>query len=297
LRNHILTLLERCDRLEAGAERTSLLTVVVAGGGFAGTEIVAELFDLVHGVSHFYPGIEVMQPRFVLVHSRERILPELSPELGAYALQRLRARGIDFRLGVRVTGVDADEVLLSSGERIAARTFVWTAGNRPDPLVDRVGGSHARNGALVTHPTLRVVGLEGVWAVGDCAHIPDQDNDGDPYPPTAQHALRQGKVVADNISAVLAGRSPTAFRFSTIGVLVALGHRTAAAEIRGHRFSGLAAWVMWRAIYLAKLPGAEKRVRVFSDWVLDLAFPRDIVMTEPEVSAAAREPVSSERSR
>ncbi|HEY4004904.1 MAG TPA: NAD(P)/FAD-dependent oxidoreductase [Pseudonocardia sp.] len=281
LRNHVLTLLERADRLEPGEERGRLLTFVVAGGGFAGTEIVAELFDLVHGVSHFYPALAADEPRFVLIHSGQLILPELSPKLGAYALDRLRARGIEFHLGERVAEAGARHVSLTDGTRLPTATFVWTAGNRPSPLVDAVGGQHA-GGGLVTDPLLRVVGLDGVWAVGDCARIPDPAHDGSPYPPTAQHALRQGRTVADNITAVLAGRPPRAFRFSTIGVLVALGHRTAAAEIRGHRFSGVAAWVLWRGLYLAKLPGAEKRVRVLLDWLLDLAFPRDIVITDAE---------------
>ena len=297
LRNHVLTTLERADRMAPGEERSWLLTFVVAGGGFAGTEIVAELFDLVHGVSHFYPGIAATEPRFVLVHSGARILPELSAELGDYALSRLTARGIEFRLGVRVAGADAGEVSLTSGEQIQTRTFVWTAGNRPSPLVERIGGEHARGGALTTDGTLRAVGLDGVWAVGDCAHIPDPDNDGAAYPPTAQHALRQGKVVADNVTAVLAGRTPTPFRFSTIGVLVALGHHSAAAEIRGRRFSGLTAWVLWRGIYLAKLPGAEKRVRVLLDWLLDLAFPRDIVITDPTPTAGAPRPEPGPRAR
>ena len=207
LRNHVLTLLEQCDRMEAGGNAPACSPWSWPAAASPAPRSSRNCSTSCTVCSHFYPGIDAIQPRFVLVHSRERILPELSPELGGYALQRLRARGIDFRLGVRVTGVDADGVELSSGERIAARTFVWTAGNRPDPLVDGVGvdGSHARNGGLVTDPTMRVAGLERVWAVGDCAQIPDQDNDGAPYPPTAQHALRQGKVVADNISAVLAG--------------------------------------------------------------------------------------------
>ncbi|MGH3857710.1 MAG: NAD(P)/FAD-dependent oxidoreductase, partial [Pseudonocardiaceae bacterium] len=287
LRNHVLALLERADRLEPGGDRARLLTFVVAGGGFAGTEMIAELFDLVHGVSHFYPRITPDEPSFVLVHSGKRILPELSAELGAYAQGRLAARGIAFRLGERVAGASAEEVLLTSGERIPTGTFVWTAGNQPNPLVEQVGGHHARNRALVTDPTLRVAGLERVWAVGDCAHIPDQANDGAPYPPTAQHALRQGRLVADNITAVLAGGTPAAFRFDTIGVLVALGRRTAAGEVRGRRFSGLAAWLLWRGVYLAKLPGAEKRVRVLFDWLLDLAYPRDIVIADSPPSTVA----------
>ncbi len=286
LREHVIELLERTDHLEPDpGERRRLLTFVVAGGGFAGTETVAELFDLVYGVLHLYPGIGPDEPRFVLVHSRDHILPELSPALGDYARDRLEARGIEFRLGARVGSASPHGVELDDGTRISTATFVWTAGNGPSPFVARLGGEHARNGALVTDATFRVVGLDRVWAIGDCAQIPDTDSGGAPFPPTAQHALRQGKVVAENIAAVLAGREPAAFRFRTIGVLVALGHRTAAAEIRGTRFSGFAAWLLWRGIYLAKLPGTEKRLRVLSDWLLDLVFPRDIVVT-----TATREP-------
>jgi len=132
-----------------------------------------------------------------------------------------------------------------------------------------------------------------VWAVGDCARIPDLDQGGAPFPPTAQHALRQGRAVADSIAAIIAGRPPVAFRFRTIGVLVALGHRTAAAEIGEHRFSGLAAWLLWRGIYLAKLPGTEKRVRVLLDWLLDLVFPRDVVVTTKSRAVASPVPEPS----
>ncbi|MFI1397891.1 NAD(P)/FAD-dependent oxidoreductase [Streptomyces sp. NPDC020681] len=284
LRDHVIGLLESADQDytddQAGG-RAGLLTFVVAGGGFAGTETVAELFDLVHGVAHLYPNIPPGHFRFILVDSNPRILGELSPELGDYALTRLRARGIEFRLGARVAAAKQYGVKLTNGEFIATRTFVWTAGNRPGPLVAGLGGEHARNGALITDAAFRVQGLHNVWAVGDCARIPDPDRPGSAFPPTAQHALREGKAVADNIASVLAGRAPAPFRFRTLGLLVVLGHRTAAAEIRGLRFSGVAAWLMWRAIYLSKLPGFEKRVRVLFDWLTDLVFPRDIVVTTP----------------
>ena len=306
LRNHVIGLLEQADHTTTDPEqRRNLLTFVVAGGGFAGSETIAELFDLVHRVLHYFPGIVPTEPRFVLVHSRDRILPELSAELGAYALDRLRSRGIEFRLDVRVVEATATDVLLTDGDRVPTRTFVWTAGNRPCSLVVKLGGEHARNGAPITDPTLRVTGLDRVWAIGDCAQIPDLARDGAPFPPTAQHALRQGTVVADNIVAVIAGRPPMEFGFRAIGLLVALGHRTAAAEIRGRRFSGVAAWLLWRGIYLAKLPGVEKRLRVLLDWVLDLAFPRDIVVTtrqQPTESAttsrqARTEQVQAEQAR
>jgi NADH dehydrogenase len=279
LRNHVLELLERADVEPDAERRRMLLTFVVAGAGFAGTEVVAELFDLVHTVSRYYPGVGRDESRFVLVHPGDRVLSELPAELGEYARERLTARGIECVLGVRVIEAEADRVLLTNGDLITTRTFVWTAGNRPSPLVDLLPRPNGEVGPLVTDSALRVVDLDRVWAVGDCARVPDPGNAGKPCPPTAQHALRQGRTVADNIAAVIAGREPAEFRFRTLGVLVALGHRTAVADIRGRLFSGFAAWLLWRAVYLAKLPGIEKRIRVFLDWTLELAFPRDIVVT------------------
>jgi NADH dehydrogenase len=273
LRDRVLTLLERADQEDDPGERARLLTFVVAGGGFAGTEVVAELYDLTHDVLHFYPGIDPGEPRFVLVHAGARILPELSERLGEYALGKLRARGIELRLGTRVAAAGGRDVRLDDGAVIPAATLVWTAGNRPGPLVRTIAG----DGPVVVDRTLRAFGLDGVWAIGDCARIPAED--GSPYPPTAQHATREGQAVADNIAAVLKGRRPVPFRFRTLGVFVALGHRTAAGEIRGRPFSGLSAWLLWRGVYLAKLPGVDRRVRVLLDWGLDVVFPRDIVVT------------------
>lgn len=170
-------------------------------------------------------------------------------------------------------------MLLDDGSDIPTRTLVWTAGNQPNPALRALDCTHNRAGQVVAEATLRVQGFDTVWAVGDCAEVPDVLNDSRPCPPTAQHALRQGKVVADNVVAAMGGRPPKPFRFRTIGLLVALGHQTAAAEIRGHRFSGLLAWLMWRSVYLSKLPGLEKKVRVALDWTIDLFFPRDIVLT------------------
>ncbi|MCD0452612.1 NAD(P)/FAD-dependent oxidoreductase [Actinocorallia sp. API 0066] len=266
LRAHVLGLLDLAEQERDPRVRRRLLSFVVAGGGFAGAETVAELFDLVHGVLRYYPGITEDEPTFTLVHSGHRILPEMPESLGAYARARLEARGIVFRFGVRVAEVAESAVWLADRTSIPAHTLVWTAGNKPGPLLS--------GERLKTDAALRVTGAADVWAVGDCAQIPDPD--GTPYPPTAQHAIRQGGKAADNIAAVLAGREPEPFVFRAIGVLCLLGHRTAAAEIRGVRLSGLAAWFLWRGIYLAKLPGAEKRVRVLSDWVLDLVFPRDL---------------------
>ncbi|MBO2455664.1 NAD(P)/FAD-dependent oxidoreductase [Actinomadura barringtoniae] len=287
LRDQVLTMLERADQETDPAERARMLTFVVAGGGFAGTEAVAELYDLTHDVLHFYPGIDPDEPRFILIHSGRRILPELSERLGAYALGKLEARGINFRLGVRAASASAGDVRLNDGSVIPTATFVWTAGNRPSPLLASLPGERGRGGSVIVDATLRAFELEGVWAIGDCAQIPDAG--GNPYPPTAQHAMREGKAVAENIAAVVRKRRPKPFRFATIGIFVALGHRTAAGEIRGRPFSGLIAWLMWRGIYLAKLPGIERRVRVLLDWGLDLVFPRDIVVTSPPAHSSSAE--------
>jgi NADH dehydrogenase len=279
LRNHVITLLERADVEPDEGERRCQLTFVVAGGGFAGTEMIAELRDLVRGVLHYYPNIHSSEPRFVLVHSGQRILPEISEELADYALRKLQARGIEFLLNTRVAGATFDAVLLRDGNQVPTRTLVWTAGNQPHPLLQTLPCERNQAGAVVTDGTLRVNGLRNVWAVGDCAQIPDLNSEGRPCAPTAQHALRQGQVAAENVAAALRGLPPHAFRFRTIGTLVALGHRTAVAEVRGWKFSGLLAWLMWRTVYLSKLPGLEKKVRVALDWTVDLFFPRDIVLT------------------
>ncbi len=280
LRNHVISLLERADVEQDEAERRRLLTFVVAGAGFAGVEILASLFDMAHSIIRYYPEIPRDELRFILVHSQSRILPELTPELAAYAQGKLENRGIEFVMGARVAGATPDKVLLNDGSHLPTCTLVWTAGNQPHPLLKTLPGELDRRGAVVTDSALRVKGLNNVWAVGDCAAIPDVDSAGQPFPPTAQHALREGKVVAENITAVLCGKAPKPFRFKTIGLLVSLGHRAAAAEIFSRRFSGLLAWFMWRSIYWGKLPGLEKKMRVAIDWTIDLFFPRDIVLTK-----------------
>jgi NADH dehydrogenase len=279
LRDHVISLLERADMENDPIERRRQLTFVVAGGGFAGVEIVAELYDLAYSVLRYYPHVDPKELSFVLIHSHERILPELSPGLADYALRKLKARGIKFMLRTRVTGATASAVLLQDGRSIPTNTIVWTAGIQPNPLLQTLPCNRNSRGAVITGETLQVQGIANVWAIGDCAQIPDAYNEGQAYPPTAQHALREGKVVAENIMAVFLGKKPKPFHFKALGLLVALGHRTGAAELMGRRFSGLLAWLMWRSIYLSKLPGLEKKIRVLLDWILDLFFTRDIVLT------------------
>ena len=279
LRNHVISLLEHADVEPDETERRRQLTFVVAGAGFAGTEMIAELFDLTRSVLRYYPHISSNNLRFVIIHSRDRILPEISAGLADYALRKLQARGIEFLLNVRVASATPDRVQLSDGTIVPTHTLVWTAGNKPNPVLESLPCEKSRAGAVMAEGTLQVKGLDNIWVVGDCAQIPDPYNPGKFYPPTAQHALREGRVVAENVAAALRGKPPQIFRFRTLGTLVALGHRTGVAEIRGWKFSGLLAWLLWRTIYLSKLPGLEKKMRVALDWAIDLFFSRDIVLT------------------
>lgn len=283
IRDHVLTQLQLADS-EADTEiRTELLTFAVAGGGYAGAELIAELRDLAHSTLRYFPGIDAADLRFVLIHSGARLLPELGPELADFAYQQLTARGLEIHLSTRVRGAEENLLLLEAGPDIKARTLVWTAGNQPGALIRSLPVEHIGNGAIVVDDELRVRRVDGqwahgVWASGDCAAVPD--GSGGLHPPTAQHALREGRQLADNLAAVIAGREPKPFRFRTIGMLAVLGHQTGVAEIRGRRFSGLLAWALWRVIYLSKLPGLEKRVRVALDWIVEIAFPRDIVLAQ-----------------
>jgi NADH dehydrogenase len=278
LRNHVIANLERADVERDSAERRAQLTFVVAGGGFAGTELVTQLVGLVRNVRRFYRGIRHEDLRFILVHSGPRILSELSASLAAYALRKLGDRGIEVLLNTRVAAAAADAVVLHDGHRVPTRTLVWTAGNRPHPAIRELACDHNRAGAVVVEATLEVRRLPHTWGIGDCAEVPDLSNGGSPCPPTAQHAVRQGAEAAENLVRGLAGKSPRPFHFRTLGVLVGLGRRSAVADWRGRRLSGLLAWFMWRTVYLGKLPGLDKKIRVAADWTIDVFFPRDIVM-------------------
>jgi NADH dehydrogenase len=211
----------------------------------------------------------------VLVHSGATILPELGEKLGRYAQKKLEKRGIEIHTKTRVLGVDDDGVKLNDGTVVKARTVVWTAGTSPNPLLAALACAN-QHGKLSTNEFMEVPGFPGLWAVGDCAMIPDAKS-GTSYPPTAQHALREGKVLAQNIVAAVRGGRKKAFAFSTIGQLATIGRRTGVARIMGVNFSGFVAWWLWRTIYLAKLPRAEKKLRVALDWTLDILFSKDLV--------------------
>ncbi len=284
IRNHVIEMFERADRENDPAVRKSLLTFVIAGGGFAGVELAGSLNDFARGILADYPNLGREDVRVVLVHSRDRILPELSESLGRYAQSRMEVRGVEFRLNTRLTDARPGTVVLSDAE-IPAETLVWTAGTAPNPLSKSLPVEKDKRGAVIVDPTLAVPGHAGLWALGDCAAVVDAKT-GRPCPPTAQFALREAAALAKNIRASLQGRPARGFHFDSLGALCVVGHQTACAELtmpfarsKSMRFSGLLAWFMWRSIYLGKLPGLERKIRVAVDWTVELFFPKDIVQT------------------
>lgn len=275
LRAQIIRHLEEANSEADPAERRSSLTFVVAGGGFAGVETVAAVNDFVRDALPFYPALTEDMLRVMLVHSGPVILPELGESLGRYTEKVLERRGVEIRLNTRVKSLSESKVSLADGVAIPSRTLVWTAGTVPSPIIASLPCAKER-GRLLVNEFLRVPGWPNVWAVGDCAFVPDTRNPGKSHPPTAQHAIREGKVVAENIAAALLGRHLRSFSFTTIGLLASIGRRMGVARILGFNFSGFFAWWMWRTIYLSKLPGLDKKIRVAFDWTLDLLFPKDV---------------------
>ena len=274
LRNRVIATLEEADT-ECSAGRDGLLTFVVAGGGFAGVETIAGLNDFVREALKFYPRIAPDRVRMVLVHAGSVILPELGGSLGADAQRKLSSRGIEIVTAAKVAAVTDLGVLLDDGRPIPSRVVVWTAGTSPHPLL-RDLPCRLDHGRVVVDETLAVPGYERIWALGDCAVVPDTRTGGT-HPPTAQHALREARTVANNIVATIDKRPTRPFSFRTLGQLAAIGRRSGVARMFGINFSGFFAWWLWRTIYLSKLPRFEKKCRVAIDWTLDLLFAKDFV--------------------
>jgi NADH dehydrogenase len=312
IRNQVIDMFERADRETDKTARQEALTFVVAGGGFAGVELAGALNDFGRGMLADYPSLCPEDLRVILVHSRDRILPELSENLAAYALQRMRERGVVFKLNARLADAGPGTVTLKhmggaseaqarqgaavsnassierghlEDEEIRTQTLVWTAGTAPNPLLKTLPVQHDKRGAVIVDSALAVPNFPGVWALGDCAAVTDAKT-AKPCPPTAQFALREARTLAGNIYASVHDKPLTSFHFDSLGALCVVGHQTACAELtvpflrsKSVRFSGLIAWILWRAIYLAKLPGLERKARVLVDWTMELFFPRDIVQT------------------
>jgi NADH dehydrogenase len=273
IRNHVINVLEQASVTDDPDLRRTMLTFVVAGGGFSGTEVAAALNDFVRGAIGHYPSIARDEVRIVLIHSGKRVLErELTPRLATYATRVLTEQGIELLLGERLVAASPHSAVLSDGRRIATRTLVSTVPSSPNPLLEQFFGSSIVRGRLECDATMAVTGREGLWALGDCAQIPMPG--GEPSPPTAQHAIRQAKLLAANILAAHTGKRRRSFAFTGLGRLGALGHHRAVAELPGGvTVEGRLAWLMWRGIYWVKLPGASRKTRVAVSWLSDLVLP------------------------
>jgi NADH:ubiquinone reductase (H+-translocating) len=275
LRNRALVNLEVAEELDTPEERRSWLTFVFVGAGYAGLEGIAELQDYVADVIDRYPRCRLDGTRWILVEGGERIMPEIHPGLAEFAGRELRGRGIDIRTSTTLDSLTSDTATLSTGEQIPCRTLVWTAGVRPSPIIAKLGLPVDERGRIVCDEYLRVPGFDGVWAIGDAAAVPDPAAGGKrPTPPTAQHALRQGRLVAANVAATLGHGRLKKFTYKTLGVFVDMGRHQAVAEMLRVRIRGFPAWFAARTYHLALMPGGPRRVRLLVDWTVGLFFGR-----------------------
>jgi NADH dehydrogenase len=290
LRNRFIWLLELADTAEDEVERKRLLTLVVVGGGFTGVEAVGEMVELFHSVGKFYPHVSREDVEIVLVEGGKTLLPGLPARMGEYSERDLKRRGVRVITGDGVKSADDGGLELASGRRIETSTIVWSAGVRPRSLAIVGDLPRGKGGTIAVASDMSVPGYSGVWALGDCAAIPD--GEGGFYPPTAQHAIREGPLLADNIVARMHGKSTKPFRYTSMGMMASLGARKAVAQLPGNRvLTGFLAWFLWRSYYLSRLPGLDRKLRVAFDWTLELLFPRDIselrVYTRRAQSSAA----------
>jgi NADH:quinone reductase (non-electrogenic) len=276
LRNRVLSQLDRAAEVTDPAARRAALTFVFVGGGFAGIEALGELEDLARAAARSTPELRRERQRWIMVEAAPRILPELDPELAAYAADRLRERGIEIRTSTRLERVDEGTVRLSGDVTVPAETLVWTAGVRPSPVAAASGFPVDERGRIQVDSALRVHEVADVWAGGDVAAVPDRDAPTGVSPPTAQHALRQARVIADNVVATLEGRPVRAFRYSNKGMLCSLGHYRGVANPLGVRIKGFPAWFLHRTYHLVYMPTWSRRARIALDWTVALLFPRDI---------------------
>jgi NADH dehydrogenase len=278
LRNHVIETLERANETEDPARRAELLTYVFVGGGYSGLEALAELQDFAADAIERYPRARLNGMRWILVEATDRVLPEVDRPLADYAVRELRGRGIDVRLGTLLEEAGADFATLSTGERIATRTIVWTAGVAPHPSLKNLALPLDEAGRVKVDEYLRVEAMRGVWAAGDCAAAADpRFADGRSCPPTAQHAVRQGPIAARNMAAELGvGTGPVPFRYKAKAAFVNLGRYKAVGELSKQRFRGFPAWWLARTYHMSQIPGVARKIRAVADWTIGLPFGRDV---------------------
>jgi len=283
IRNEVLRRLGRIELETDAVLRERLGRFVVIGGGFSGVEVAGELVDCLAGIRHYYPRIQASELKVSLLQGMDRLLPELPPALGDAALRSLRRRGVDVRLGQAAVEVSADGVKLASGEAIPSGCTICALGTRANALV-QAAGVRVDRGRIVTAPDLSVPEAPGVWALGDCAAVPNA-HDGQVCPQTAQFAVRQARLLADNLLAAIAGRPTQVFDYRSRGMMATIGHRKGVAEVWGLPLTGLPAWLLWRAYYLTQMPTLRRKARILGEWTWGLFFRPDITHLRFERSA------------
>ena len=276
LRNRVVSQLDKAAETADVEARRAALTFVFVGAGFAGIEALGELEDLARAATRTIPSVDRSDQRWVMVEAGPRILPELEDDLADYAADRLRERGIEIRTSTRLDRIEDRVVHLSDGEAFAAETLVWTAGVRAAPLAAASGFPVDDQHRVKVDRALRVQGIEGAWAAGDVAAVPDEHAGRGLSPPTAQHALRQAKVLADNVAASLEGRPLRPFSYENKGMLCSLGHYRGVANPLGIKIRGFPAWFLHRTYHLFYMPTFARKARIALDWTVALLFPRDI---------------------
>jgi len=287
LRNRIIEMLERAELETDPDERRAQLTFVVGGGGFSGVETAGEIEDFVRRVRRrYYRKIDPKDVSSHIVELGDRLLREMSPEMGEYAAKRLRKRGYEIHLGTAIKEVREGGVVIGEGRFIPSRTIVWTGGVKPSPIVRDSGLEVDKSGRVITAPTMET-SQPGVWAIGDCALIPDVQHEAAFFAPTAQNAVREAKRLAKNILASIDNRPHVdPFRYRTIGTLASIGHFDGVGEVFGIRVRGIIAWVMWRGYYWSRVPGIGGKFRVGLDWLLNLIFGSDPVQLKVDDDSA-----------
>ena len=279
LRNHVLSKLEIATSTADEQVRRRALTFTFVGGGYAGIEAMAELEDMARDALRYYDGLSPRDMRWVVVEAADRILPEVSREMSGYTIDVLERRGIEVKLNTRLESVLDGHAVLSNGEQFDTETVVWTAGVRANPLLEQTDLPRDERNRLRCTAELRVEGVSGAWSAGDCAAVPDLTSD-DPNAttgPSAQHAVRQAKVLADNVVASLRGEPLKPYKHAYVGSVASLGLHKGVAEVYGVKLRGLPAWFMHRTYHMTRMPTFNRKVRVIADWTLALFFQREIV--------------------
>jgi len=278
LRNHVIGQIDLADSIKDPALRRKALTFVFVGGGFAGVEAIAEMEDMARDVSKWYANVEPEDMRWLLVEAADRILPEVGPELGVWTAEELRKRGIQVKMKTFLNSCVDQRVVLSDGTETDASTIVWTAGVKPNPVVEFLGVPLGPKGHVDAQANLRVTGLQHVWAAGDCAQVPDLTKGaGNWCSPSAQHAVRQAKRLAENIVAALRGKTVEDYVHKHVGSVAGLGIGKGVANVYGMKLRGWPAWLMHRAYHVSRVPTFNRKVRVCMDWVLAGFFRREAV--------------------